>query len=572
MHFRVEVLACTANDYTVYTQEMRTDQSVMESDMILDDLHDHIQPGMVIEGKYRLQSFIGCGGIGITYRGEEILGQEFVREAAIKLVPSHKDDVDHQLGELRIAASLAHPHIVNCYHAGKTRIIGIELLYIVMELADGDLGNYLASLPSCMPLDEAFSLAWQISSGLEFMHEQTPPIVHFDIKPQNILHVGGSWKIADFGIARAMVAADLSTSSCSASNSNQQATYNTRSFAGTPRYSPPEARGEEKPLTAGWDTWAFGIVLHEALVGALPFRDLSMPAWRVKSEDADVSSVYGPAVPHTQLSDTRVSETPEDGANHRFVDTAATVKALTQSVVLSGLDSERTLRPSVAPPRLPHSETTIPPGAFTSSVIFGQKSTAPETAEMHARASRDSTVPGDTKDATTGGMGPISGDTTIGPENTALESPGLSTAHAQLGGREQQSERSGSFLISNLIPGPESLNISTIPKPFAKILRGCLQPNHHRRWTAFQIRLELTEYQAGLERKQKDQARSNIRHHKWHIVFSIMKAMAGAALLGVLGVGDKANTVYTYLIGIGIALGLLGWLLDPFTKKSRSEM
>ena len=203
--------------------------------------------------RFVLEREIGSGGMSRVFLGrDEILD----RPVAVKILKSDLGETD--IGarfrrEGRTAAKLSHPNIVQVYDAGEGEFEGRETSFIVMEyVPGGDLkelidkhgtlsGGYLTRLSG-------------VAAGLAHAHERG--VIHRDIKPHNILlDEGGSPKLADFGIARAL---DATTAT------------RTGSYLGTAVYSSPEQlRGEG--VTPKSDVYSLGIALYHSATGQLPF-------------------------------------------------------------------------------------------------------------------------------------------------------------------------------------------------------------------------------------------------------------------------------------------------------------
>ena len=145
-----------------------------------------------------------------------------------------------------------------------------------MELAEESLAERLQRC--ALRGDEARVLAEQLTGALAYLQERTPPLVHQDVKPANILRVGERWKLADFGVARELP--DCRPSDVSST--------------GTPLYQPPEALLEQLSSPAG-DLWALGVVLLEALTGTHPFTALQgHPLYTIVHEEPAIPA-YLPA-------------------------------------------------------------------------------------------------------------------------------------------------------------------------------------------------------------------------------------------------------------------------------------
>src|SRR5262245_42769683 len=157
-----------------------------------DTRHSALAPGVVLRQRYRLDSEIGRGGMGVVYRATDL---ELMREVAVKvLVGAASSDARQRLiREARAAAALNHPHIIAVHDVGEAQ--GIP--FFVMELVDGP--SLTKMRPSDLP--HIIEIACQICAALGHAHANS--IVHRDLKPDNVLlsAVGqwGSVKLADFG-------------------------------------------------------------------------------------------------------------------------------------------------------------------------------------------------------------------------------------------------------------------------------------------------------------------------------------------------------------------------------------
>jgi serine/threonine protein kinase len=223
---------------------------------IQDSRHDLL--GRSIDGRYRLDSILGLGGMGTVYRGTRLLIGD---EVAIKVL--HPDQVtvpqaaERFRREAQAAARLKHPNAVTVYDFGVSQD---GLFYLVMELVEGEsVRNIIRQRGPFTPSAAAEVIA-QACAALDEAHRQG--IIHRDIKPDNIMvhsGVGGlRVKVLDFGIAKLR--------DQSASNLTQ-----TGSVMGTPHYmSPEQCIGEE--LDSRSDIYSLGVVLYEMLCGVVPFN------------------------------------------------------------------------------------------------------------------------------------------------------------------------------------------------------------------------------------------------------------------------------------------------------------
>ena len=183
--------------------------------------------------------------------GDEGLRERFVREA-------------------RMAAGLSHPNVVQVFDAGEED----GRPFIVMEYVPGvTLSDELRRAGTLAPA-VAVDLALQACAGLEHAHEAG--LVHRDVKPGNLLlREDGALKIADFGIARAVEATQLTQ---------------VGSVLGTAAYlSPEQAAGE--PVTAAADIYGLGVVLYELLTGRTPFVFESLGELVAKQRETPITPV-----------------------------------------------------------------------------------------------------------------------------------------------------------------------------------------------------------------------------------------------------------------------------------------
>jgi eukaryotic-like serine/threonine-protein kinase len=221
-------------------------------------------------GPYDIVAPIGAGGMGEVYRARD---SKLNRDVAIKvLLPAVANDPDRLARfsrEAQVLGSLNHSNIAQIY--GIEDADGVKAL--VLELVEGeDLAQRIARGP--IPPDEALPIARQIAHALEAAHEQG--IVHRDLKPANIkVRPDGTVKVLDFGLAKAMDPAGVS--SANAMNSPTLSMHATQAgiILGTAAYmSPEQAKGN--PLDKRTDIWSFGCVVFEMLTGQSAFAGDSL--------------------------------------------------------------------------------------------------------------------------------------------------------------------------------------------------------------------------------------------------------------------------------------------------------
>ena len=211
-----------------------------------------VSPGLLLEGRYRLDDRIAAGAMGEVWRATDLV---LYRPVAVKLLrpgyAGHEEGLARFRAEARNAGLLSHPGIATVYDYQE--VAAPYPPYLVMELVDGPS---LARLLDEGPLDPArtMGLIAQAAAALQAAH--AAGLVHRDIKPGNMLvSHRGQVKITDFGIAQATGCAPLTRPGM---------------LIGTPAYLAPE-RVAGVPATPAADLYALGIVAFQCLTGKLPF-------------------------------------------------------------------------------------------------------------------------------------------------------------------------------------------------------------------------------------------------------------------------------------------------------------
>jgi serine/threonine protein kinase len=197
-------------------------------------------------GDYRIEALLGEGGMGQVFRVRNLLSD---RVEAMKIVLPQLDGSqslpERFLREIRILASLDHPHIV----AMRTALRVDDRVALVMELVDG-VSLYSKLRSEGLALGNALRYVGQVLGALGYAHSRG--VVHRDIKPDNILvtHAGAA-KLTDFGVA--FLSGDRGLTSTGAA-------------VGSLHYmSPEQVRGGE--VDGRSDLYSVGITLYELTTG-----------------------------------------------------------------------------------------------------------------------------------------------------------------------------------------------------------------------------------------------------------------------------------------------------------------
>jgi serine/threonine protein kinase/Tol biopolymer transport system component len=208
-------------------------------------------------GTYRIETFLGEGGVGTIYRA---LDCKLQRPVAIKVLSDELADAAARRRfqrEAQMASSLNHPHILTVHDIGEFE----DRQYIVTEFVDGGTLKDWAKAER-RNWRQIVELLTGVADALASAHEAR--ILHRDIKPANILVTkNGYAKLADFGLAKLAENVDIDLTRTGGATL-------TGVIVGTIAYmSPEQASGQQ--VDARSDIFSFGVVLYELLAGRRPF-------------------------------------------------------------------------------------------------------------------------------------------------------------------------------------------------------------------------------------------------------------------------------------------------------------
>ena len=203
--------------------------------------------------RYAIDRELGHGGMATVYLAQDL---KHGRAVAIKVLRPELAaalGAERFLREIEIAARLTHPHILPLHDSGEAG----GFLYYVMPFVEGESLRDRLNRERQLPVEEAVRIAREVATALSHAHGHN--LVHRDIKPENILLSGGEAVVADFGIARAIVAAGADKLT------------DTGLAVGTPGYMSPEQAMAQQHIDGRADIYALGCVLYEMLAGHPPF-------------------------------------------------------------------------------------------------------------------------------------------------------------------------------------------------------------------------------------------------------------------------------------------------------------
>ncbi|MBK6464038.1 MAG: serine/threonine protein kinase [Myxococcales bacterium] len=211
--------------------------------------------GRLFGSKYKLVRKLGEGGMGVVY---QVVKPPHIQGVLKRMNPDlarHEAFVKMFLDEVSILAQLEHPNIVRVYDFDRGDD-GVP--FYVMELLVGQNLRDVLDAKGVLPPHVAFEIARQLLSALHCAHTHDTPVVHRDVKPENIFlhtprHGPPVVKLIDFGVI-------------AFADGRSEGT-----FSGTVRYAAPEQLRAQAAAPKS-DLYAAGLVLYEMLAGASPFE------------------------------------------------------------------------------------------------------------------------------------------------------------------------------------------------------------------------------------------------------------------------------------------------------------
>jgi len=287
-------------------------------------------------GRYaRLNTVLGKGAYKIVYKA---IDRDEGYEIAWNVLQISRQEFKDLGHEIDILKSVRHPNIITFHDAWHN---DAEFIFITELMTSGTLREYIRklSLPNIKIIKR-----WsrQILKGLAYLHSHEPPIIHRDLKCDNIFINGahGEVKIGDLGTAQR--------------TSPLMSAAKRYTVIGTPEFMAPEMY-EEKGYNDKVDIYAFGMCLLEMATGEYPYSECKNAAQIFKKVTQNIKPESLSRVPNPEvlalinscLSDEHERMSAQEILEHSFLAvepevvllaTDATKKQLTLQVVFKGMD------------------------------------------------------------------------------------------------------------------------------------------------------------------------------------------------------------------------------------------
>ncbi|WP_394835078.1 serine/threonine protein kinase [Pendulispora rubella] len=225
---------------------------------------ESLKPGIVLMQKYRIESILGRGGMGVVVAA---LNLAIDQRVALKFLTSESQrspsSVERFTREARAAGKLRSEHVAKVIDVGR---VDFGSPYIVMELLEGNDLKQLIADDGPLPVPRAVDYLLQAIDAVAEAHKHG--IVHRDLKPANLFLTKRESgepiiKLLDFGISKFQDVTD---------DPDRPGITVTSAFLGSPAYASPEQCRSPKYVDARSDIWSLGAVLYELLTGRRPFR------------------------------------------------------------------------------------------------------------------------------------------------------------------------------------------------------------------------------------------------------------------------------------------------------------
>lgn len=243
-----------------------------------------LREGQSIRGTYEVERLVGEGAFAEVYRvRHRFLGRQAMK--VFKTVGMTVSEIEDMLGEAILLSRIGHPNLIRVFDANTTETSrGICGFFTTEYIAGGSLEQFWRSHgANLVPVETTVEIARQICRGLAVAHGEDPPIIHRDVKPQNILigyeGDGLRARVCDFGLAKRVNPLTMLASA-----------------RGTRSFKAPEAFLDPQSDSCAGDVWAVGSTVYLLLTDRLPLAE------GAELDVMDMSRFDRPVIPPSRLN------------------------------------------------------------------------------------------------------------------------------------------------------------------------------------------------------------------------------------------------------------------------------
>lgn len=232
---------------------------------------EELKIGDIIKQRYALVQFLGSGSFGEVWLAhDQMTGREVALKIYLSLDPAGVEEFQREYSN---TADLSSPYLLTPEYFD----VHNRRPFLLMKFCKNGSSSKLAGQIS---EDDLWAFIYDVASGLEVLHSQQDPIVHQDIKPDNILiDSNGRFLITDFGISKRLRATMRRQSKRDVSS-------------GAMPYMAPERFDSNPRLNTASDIWSLGASIYELATGELPFSGFGGAMQRNGADIPSLPSTY----------------------------------------------------------------------------------------------------------------------------------------------------------------------------------------------------------------------------------------------------------------------------------------
>lgn len=210
---------------------------------------------LLFDNRYLFKKFLGSGSFGEVWLAKD---NETDLDVAVKIYISvDQQGLNDFKKEFQLSFNLNHTNLLHANYLGVCKEDNKP--YLVMPFCpDGSVTKKAGKMDE----KALWIFIRDVAAGLDYLHSQQPPIIHQDIKPDNILVLkNGNYVISDFGISKQL-------------KNTLRKSAHLNSASGAVAYMGPERFSKQYQAVKASDIWSFGVTIYELVYGDLPFCGL----------------------------------------------------------------------------------------------------------------------------------------------------------------------------------------------------------------------------------------------------------------------------------------------------------